>query len=116
MIIVAIVEFGRAMMVLETLTHISREGARRGALSWTSTATIEAHVQSLLTGSDLPIDDAQIDVYVNNSETEAANAVSGDQIRVKVTLPYSSISWLPFTGMLSSTNLAGAATMRREGY
>src|SRR5687767_10195268 len=78
LIILGIIEFGRAMMVLETLTHIAREGARRGALSGTSSDEIKEYVTGLIDTAKLPSTDATIGVYVNGSstESEAASAFS----------------------------------------
>ncbi len=93
-IIFPLFEFGRVMMVLDTLASAAQTGCRQGALPGTSTSTIKTTVNNILTGSG--ISTATTTVSVNgNSNKDASQAVPNDVISVQVSVAYSQTTWLP---------------------
>jgi hypothetical protein len=54
-----------------------------------------------------------VTVQVNDATADASTAQSGDEITVIVTIPASSVSWLPGSTYLN-LNLYGQYTLRRE--
>jgi Flp pilus assembly protein TadG len=110
-IVLGIIELGRAIMVIHNLTNASRVGARVGAVEGTSTATITAAVTANLAACGISGD--AVTIQVNDGWKDASTAVAGDEITVKVTVPTSSVSWLPGVTYLSGT-LSGQYTLRRE--
>jgi Flp pilus assembly protein TadG len=110
--ILGIIEFGRAMMVLETLNNAARSGARAGALAGDANTDISSAVTTALTNSG--INNPSVAITVNGQAVDASTAVSGDSIGVSVSVPYSQVSWLPGTLFLNGATLTGNVVMRRE--
>jgi Flp pilus assembly protein TadG len=108
------IEFGRAMMVCNTLTTAARLGARIGSLSSSANSNVNTSVVNELTANSLPPGSASIAVLVNGTDNDASTAVTGDRIEVTVSIPYASVSWLPAPQFLGSTQLSARAAMRRE--
>jgi Flp pilus assembly protein TadG len=112
-LILGIFEIGRAFMVQHLMTNAAREGCRVGVLQGTSSAQITTAVTSRLAQQGVGGDVAS--VQVNDGTTDASNAKSGDEITVKVTVPVSKITWLPFTNYIDGgLNLNSQYTLRRE--
>jgi Flp pilus assembly protein TadG len=110
-IVLGIIELGRAIMVIHTLTNAARVGARIGAIEGTSTSTITGAVTANLAANGISSD--TVTVQVNDGSSDASTAQAGDEITVKVTVPTTSVSWLPGVKYLSGT-LSGQYTLRRE--
>lgn len=120
MVILGIVEFGRAMMVAQIVTNAAREGAREAILSGSTNQSISDQVAAYLketcqvAASDVTV---TITIVPHSSNPDPlnvlANALEGDQVTVKVSVPFNSVSYL--TGSyLGGKNLIGQATMRHE--
>jgi Flp pilus assembly protein TadG len=113
MVILGIIEFGRGMMVAELLNSAARNGSRVGALTGSDNAAISAAVTNALSGTG--VSGASCTIRVNgNPAANAATAVTGDAISVTVTVPYSSVSWLPVNQYLGGRTLGSTVVMRRE--
>lgn len=109
------IEFGRAMMVSNLMTNSAREGARVAVVPGGATSDVTTAVNNELTTVGILPANATITVLVNGAAADASTANSGDNITVKVTVPYSKVTWLPTTLFLSSTaTITGQAVMRRE--
>jgi Flp pilus assembly protein TadG len=106
-------EIGRALMVQHLLTNAAREGCRVGVLQGKSSTQITTAAVNRL--ADQGIGGAVASVQVNDGSADASNAQSGDEITVKVTVPVSKITWLPFTNYIDgSLYLNSQYTLRRE--
>jgi len=111
LMVFGMIEFGRAIMVQQVLTNASREGARVGVLdSQTPTAsqvtsTVNTYLQNAgITGATVVI-----------TPTEPTSATYGQPVTVQVTIPFSSVSWLPAPWFLGgNTQLKASTVMRRE--
>ncbi len=111
LMIFGMIEVGRAIMVQQILTNASREGARlavldsQTALAPEVTAKVTSYLQnSAITGAT---------VTINPSEPTTAGY--GEPVTVTVSVPYSSVSWLPTTWfMKSGATLKASSVMRRE--
>lgn len=117
LIVFGIFEFGRAIMVLDLLSNVSRQGARAGAIAGRSNANINSVIDSALTSTTLPArgSGTTITIAVNGSTAkDASTAVSDDQITVTVAVPVSAVSWIPTNFLAPETSLSRATTMRRE--
>lgn len=112
-LVLGMIEIGRAVMVTEVLTYAARMGARTGAISSGSTAGATAAANAVLTDSG--VTGATVQVFVNGSSvTDASNAKSGDQIAVSVTIPYANVTWLSNPDYLEGKTLNGRVVMRKE--
>src|SRR5262249_62283771 len=67
-----IIEFGRAMMVLELLNNAARAGCRAGVLSGSSNTDVNSAITTALTGSGVNSPSTTIDV--NGSQADVSTA------------------------------------------
>lgn len=108
LLILGIVEFGRAMMVKQVLTNASREGARRAVIESATIPEVEDLVQKYLAGAS--ISGASVSVTPAALDTLGL----GDPVSVQVSVPFNSVSWLPAPWFLGGNVLSEASTMRAE--
>jgi Flp pilus assembly protein TadG len=109
--ILGLVEVGRAFMVQHLLTNAARQGCRVGILPGKANSDVIAMVNSTLTAQGIRGDTAT--VQVNDNSADVANANSGDEVTVSVSVPVSSVTWLPGSGFLRGS-IASKYTLRRE--
>jgi Flp pilus assembly protein TadG len=108
-LIAGTIEIGRAIVVVQLLTNASREGARVGGYSTTSaTSTVTTAVNSYL--SNEGISGATTTV----SPSPPSAAAEGSPVSVTVSIPYSSVSWLPSPFFLGGQTLQATSVMCRE--
>ena len=108
------IEFGRALMVSSLLTNVARTGCRAAVLPSTDSATVTTIVNSTLSSEG--ISGATATITVNGGGGDVRSAMQGDIISVTVSVPYSSISWLPLNSSfyLRNKTLTSTQVMRRE--
>jgi Flp pilus assembly protein TadG len=111
MMILAMIELGRGFMVSHLLTNAARRGCRVGVVEGKSNADIVAAVATAL--NPVGINSDAVTVQVNDNSGDVANAQPGDELTVVVSVPTSSVSWVPFLRYLPSS-LSGQYTLRRE--
>ena len=110
----ALFEVGRTFMVMELLTEGARVGCRNAIIEGTSSDQIKNAVISYLSGVGINGDTVGISVNDASINTvEAANQAAYTEMTVQVTVPISSISWVP-NPLFTSGILKGQFTMRRE--
>lgn len=105
LLIVAIVDFGKALNYWQDLTHVANQIARQAAvnspdLGTTTQECAQLETNELRTGSSR-VDAAQI--------TITSTGIVGDPVTVEVSTGY---HWLPVFG--GDWNIKGKATMRLE--
>jgi Flp pilus assembly protein TadG len=113
LIVVLMLDFGRAFNYWIDTTHLASEGARLAAVDSVppGSGSLQAYVRSkadtpeLQNGGSRWID-SPLEVCVNPGPGDAV----GDPVEVTVTTTY---HWLPILG-LADTDIHGSATMRRE--
>jgi Flp pilus assembly protein TadG len=111
LLIFGVIEFGRVVMVRQSLTNAARVGSRRAALATTGSADdAEAAVYSYLQNV---IPGAEEAVTVEVSPEELDGISPGTPITVQVAVNVSEVRWLP-GGFLNSGELSTQATQRRE--
>jgi TadE-like protein len=121
LLILTIFDFGRALNYWADTTHLANEGARMAAVdrvpgggsSLQSWLRDQADSDELRDGGSMSIADP-LEVCVD-SDIDGDGVVDvGDPVEVSVSTTY---HWLPFLADkidISSTNITGRATMRRE--
>jgi hypothetical protein len=102
---------GRGFMSIHLLNNAAQAGCRIGILQGKSSSDISSTTIAALTATGIQGETAT--VRVNDGTTDAANAVTGDEITVKVTVPVSTITWIPVPKYLTG-NLGGQYTLRRQ--
>ena len=103
------IELGRAIVVVQILTNASREGARvAGYSTTTSTSTVTSAVNTFLTSEGVSGATTAI------SPGSLSSVANGTQVSVTVSIPYSSVSWLPKPFFLGGQTLTATTVMCRE--
>ncbi len=119
--ILAIVEFGRAMMVGQLVTNAAREGARRAILYGSDAAEVETHVTEFLQNA-AQIAPAYVEMTVTvrpgpdrtgPAPAGLADAESGDRVTVRVEVPWDQAGWGTLR-WLGGKSFQSEATMRHE--
>lgn len=109
MLIIGCIEFGRALMVQQVLTNSSRVGARQAiTLNATESAAVAAASDfaagASVTGTTVAV------------TPDPAGAGAGDMITVTVSVPFSSVSWIPAPWFMGGATLDATSIMRKEGF
>lgn len=120
MVILGIVEFGRAMMVSQLVTSAAREGARIGVVDGNANSDIESYVENFLSEA-AGVSSEYITTTVTitpgpgstTSGNEVGNAQARDMVKVEVAVPFDRVSYIP-GDYLTGKNLRSSATMRHE--
>jgi Flp pilus assembly protein TadG len=113
-VLFAIIDFGRAMMSLDLLAHAARGGARVGVLANKSTDDIKTAANASLDSAGIDHTNATVDVTVNGNSVDASTAVTGDQIKVTVSVPFDKLTWLPSSWFMAGSTVSESVVMRRE--
>lgn len=114
LLIVGMLEFGRAVMVQQILTNAAREGARAAVLDGATANAVRNSVTTYLSNSGIAGATVQI------TPTEPATAGFGQPVTVRVSIPFGQVSWvplptIPFSNVnLKALTLQASAVMRRE--
>jgi Flp pilus assembly protein TadG len=111
-VVLGIIEFGRAMMVLELVNNAARQGARVGSLKGSANSDVTTAVTNSLANAGF--NGVQTTVSVNGAVADASTALPGDSLTVKVTVPYANVTWLPTSLFLGGKTLGGTIVMRHE--
>jgi Flp pilus assembly protein TadG len=102
-----LIEYGRAVMVQQILTNAAREGGRVAILTTATSTSVKSAVTTYLTN-------AGISGATPTVSPDPATATSGQTITVQVTVPFTSVSWLPTPQWLGSKTLKAVSAMRTE--
>jgi Flp pilus assembly protein TadG len=120
MIVLGIVEFGRAMMVAQLLTNGAREGARLAVLPDATNANVETAVLDFVEASvGVPRSKVTVTITVTpaagnpNPADVLANARKRDLCNVKVDVGFADVDYIPGK-FLADRKLLGQCAMRRE--
>ena len=106
MLLMAIVECGRAYMVKQNLTAASRDGVRVAILPGSSESDVQNAVNSELASAGL---DSGATITMQNVGLDGN---SGDEVRVSVTYPFHVLSGTIIPGFSGTINLSSTTVMR----
>ena len=114
LILLGIIEFGRAMMVSQLITTAARDGCRLAILGGSSNAEVEQTVKHFLKET-LGVDSQDVTISVSATGDEAgsevADAQKGDLCTVHVEVPYDKVGWIQGS-YLAGKELKGVCIMR----
>lgn len=122
MLVLGIIEFGRAMMIANLVTNAAREGARMAVLDGSTNADVTSTIRtflrsaisSSLSDSDMPVTITITAAPGNtNPANNLANANSRDLVTVRVQLPFNKVALVP-GDYLGGKQLTGQSAMRHE--
>jgi Flp pilus assembly protein TadG len=111
--VLAMIELGRACMVKELLTEAARQACRQSVLEGTSASTVQDTATTYLT--NVGINGETAAVMVNDQpigSTNLATVPAYTEITVVVSVPASSVTWAP--SLFVGGTISGQYTMRRE--
>jgi Flp pilus assembly protein TadG len=108
LLVLAIIEFGRAMMVQALLTNAAQKGARAGALDGATAANVTSAVNAYLTAGGIS------GATATSTPNPPSSALPGNVVKVTVTIPYTSVSWLPAPKFLKTKTLSATGLVQRE--
>ncbi len=108
LLIFAMFEFGRVIMVQQVLTNAAREGARRAILEDATPGEVETLIENYLARSSVP----------GASVTVTPNPLTGlafsDPVTVTVTVPMDQVGWVASPWFTGGINLSATSVMRAE--
>lgn len=107
LLLFGIIEFGRALTVQQILTNASREGSRRAIVEDATVTEVQQVVDDYLSGASIS------GTTVNVSPSSLDSVGLGDPVRVTLSVPFSSVSWVP-GWFLGDRTLTASTTMRGE--
>jgi Flp pilus assembly protein TadG len=111
LLVLGLFELGRGLMIQHLMTNAARQGCRVAVIEGKSTSDVNAAVIAVLGGEGISGD--TVSVQVNDAAGNASTAKAGDEISVTVSIPTSTISWVPAAQFLFGT-ISGKYTLRRE--
>ncbi|MGD9632322.1 MAG: TadE/TadG family type IV pilus assembly protein [Pirellulales bacterium] len=109
LLVIGMVELGRALMVQQVLINASRVGARQAITLGATTTTVQTAVKDYAASVAVP----GVTVAVTPSPSAAK---AGDPITVTTSVAYNGVSWLPSPWFLGGANLHASSRMRKEGF
>jgi Flp pilus assembly protein TadG len=109
LLVIGMIEIGRALMVQQVLINASRVGARQAVTAGATNSAVQAAVKDYATSVAVP----SVSVSVT---PDPAAAKSGDTMTVTTTVNYSSVSWLGSPWYLGGKTLTASSKMRKEGF
>jgi len=119
LILLGIIEFGRAMSVNQMLNSAAREGCRTATLDGSTNSEVTSEIKQMVantTGCSQSNVTVQIAVTDNDTQqtlSDVSLADDRDLVEVDVSVPYSAVSF-SLSSWLSGKTLRGACDMRHE--
>jgi Flp pilus assembly protein TadG len=113
MLVIGMIEFGRAMMVQQALTNAARQGARLATLDSTNNSSNPTPASLVTTEVNQALSAASISGAAT-AISPALPAAAGQDISVTVSVPYTSVTWVPSPWFLGNATLTANCVMRRE--
>jgi Flp pilus assembly protein TadG len=109
MLVIGIIEVGRAIMVQQVLINASRVGARRAAMLSSTEEEVLAAVTEFTSG-------VGVDSVTATVSPDPETAAGGTALTVSTSVSYADVSWLPTPWFMGGKTLSSAAVMRKEGF
>jgi Flp pilus assembly protein TadG len=107
-IVFGLVEFGRALMVEQTLVSAAREGCRVAVLAGTTKQDVIDRTTASLNAAGI----SSFTITMNPDPPSSAS--EGTPVTVTVAVPFNNVTWLPTPIYLGGKNLTASSVMRRE--
>jgi hypothetical protein len=119
LVIMAVLEFGRAFTLMQLVVESARNGARTAAMGGSTNASVGSQIESSLqTSAGVSPSSVAVDISIqpysgNPAAGDVGSTHSRDLITVKVTVPYAEASFVP-PMFLQTTQLTSQCTVRAE--
>src|SRR5205085_1092981 len=109
MLVIGIIEVGRAIMVQQVLINAARVGARRAVMLSSSTSAVTSAVSEYTTGVGVP-------TVVTTVSPDPGSAAAGTAITVSTSVNFANVSWMPAPWFMGGKTLSSSSVMRKEGF
>ena len=109
MLVIGMIEVGRAMMVQQVLTNASRVGARQAVMLTSSSS-------ETITAANDYAEGVGVDGISVTVSPDPASAATGSEVTVTTSIGYASVSWLPAPWFMGGKTLTASSVMRKEGF
>jgi Flp pilus assembly protein TadG len=110
LLVFAMLEFGRFVMIQQQLTGAATAGARAAAFDGATFQSVNAAIKS--DDRNLIVGLRNVDVVCNPNPPSSASY--GQSVTVTVSTKFRDNSWLPLPQWLGSKSISATATARRE--
>ena len=107
-VVLGLVEFGRAIMVEQTLVSASREACRTAVLAGTTKQDVINRATSSLNAAGIS------NFTITMNPDPPSSAAEGTPVTVTITVSFNNVTWLPVPIYLGGKNLTASSVMRRE--
>lgn len=113
LLVFGLIEFGRMMMVQQSLTNAAREGCRTAVMASTiSSSDVDAAVRDYL--QSIMHNASNVDEVRVTVPSGLASCASGTDLTVAVEVNYTNVSWVPLGYLGLNPTIRAAQTGRRE--
>jgi Flp pilus assembly protein TadG len=109
LLVIGMIEIGRALMVQQMLINASRVGARRAAMLSSTEAAVTSAVNEY--ASSVGMSGLTVTVSPDPETAEAGTAIT-----VGASVNFNNVNWLPGAKWLGGRTLASTSVMRKEGF
>lgn len=120
LLVLGMLELGRAVMVSNLMINSSREGARKACLTTMTVAEVETWTKQYLEQMGIPSNAVTVTIQNQNASggaytttTNLSSVSAGMGVQVTVSVPFSAVSWLPHNSYVTRT-ISGSTIMRKE--
>jgi Flp pilus assembly protein TadG len=121
MVVLGIVEFGRAFLICQLLQNAAREACREAVTGAYTTSQVIANIKTEMQGQGIKSPNSlnisvTVTVYTGNpavANNEVANATTRDLVNISVGISFSQVALIP-GNYLGNKMLYGKSAMRHE--
>jgi Flp pilus assembly protein TadG len=111
-IVLGIIEACRMLMVCRMLSDASFRACRTVVIEGTANSDAQSAIDAYL--PSIGISGYSMTVLVNDTVADASTANANDEVTVQVSVPVSSVTWIPGQTFFFSGSLMQQSTLRRE--
>ena len=119
LLLLGIIELGRALMVSQLLTSAARQGCREAIIDGATSSDVTTDISDTVintvgcSASDIQIDITVTSLSTGNELSDLSLADPRDLIEIDIAVPFTAVSYTPGK-FLSSSTLRGQCSMRKQ--
>ena len=103
------IEFGRALMSVQSLEEAARAGCRVAILDGSTTSDVESEVQEVMQMAGIATYTVTVD------PTNPTTAAQWDPVTVNISAAFADMCWLPLPRFFLNKSFSASCTMPHEG-
>lgn len=112
-LVLGMIEIGRAIIVKEALSDAAQMGCRTAALPGKTSSDVMGHIATVM--SDNGLTGYTVTVQVNGTNANASAAKRNDKLTVRVSIPISQVFWVSTTFLRPTATVSATVHMMRQG-